>query len=219
MKKIEKIKKMQLLIYDSYSARCKDWVLKLNKIYNGNQNDPLEQFVKKGLREEQLNSTELLNMWTKDKLNTWWINQDPEVNPLNNFSKHPVEMDVPQLGVSYTVATSEGYFQAAKFFRTDLPWAEKILNTGSASSTKRMGNDRSHPIDPNWNNGVSVERMNEVLFAKYRQHEEVRDVLAITKDRKIVERADWDLIWGDGPDGKGKNYLGKCWMFIRSVML
>ena len=220
MKNIDKINQLYVLMYDSETARNKDWLLKLNKIYNGNKNDPLEVYVKGRLKKDEFGIKKALDMWVKDKLNVWWINQDPEVRPLNNFSKHQIYITVPELDtVPFTCKTTEAYFQAAKFFRTDRDWARKILLEPNPAQTKNMGNSREHPIDPNWNNGVSVQRMTEALFAKYGENEEVRDALALTEDKMIIERADWDPIWGDGPDGNGKNYLGKCWMFIRSVML
>lgn len=219
MEKIDKINQLYILMYDSTTSQNKDWLSKLNKIYNGNKNDPLEVYVKGRLKKDECGIKEALNMWIKDKRKVWWINQDPEVRPLCNFSKHPVKIKFDFGAGEVEVKTSEAYFQAAKFFKTDPNWATKILEETNPANTKRMGNSREHEIDPDWQNGMSVQRMLEVLFAKYRQHQEVRDALILTEDKMIIERADWDSVWGDGPDGNGKNYLGKCWMFIRSVML
>jgi excisionase family DNA binding protein len=36
-----------------------------------------------------------------------------------------------------------------------------------------------------------------------------------TGDDYIVERADWDSVWGDGPNRCGKNQLGRLWIKVR----
>lgn len=142
----------------------------------------------------------------------YYINQDKEVTTLSNFSRHPV-----QLG-GFTWPTSEHYYQAAKFFDTDNAWAEAIAKVAWPSQAKKMGNDRSHPIDSMWSKGQAVRYMLNVLFAKVHQHQEVYEQLMSTGDDEIVERADWDAIWGDGPNRDGKNLLGKLWMVVRETL-
>jgi ribA/ribD-fused uncharacterized protein len=137
------------------------------------------------------------------------INQDEEVRFLNNFSRHPVTMG------GETYETSEHYFQAAKFFRTDPEWAKKVAEAKGPAACKKLGNSREHKIQENWNKIWALIYMEKVLIRKARQHECVMNQLMATGHDYIVERADWDDIWGDGPYGYGRNQLGRLWMKVR----
>ncbi len=59
--------------------------------------------------------------------------------------------------------------------------------------------------------------MKEVLLAKFKQNEELRELLFATKDAYIVEH-DRDAFWGDGLDGKGQNRLGLLLMEVRGEL-
>jgi ribA/ribD-fused uncharacterized protein len=141
-----------------------------------------------------------------------YINKDSSVRHLSNFSRHKVQVD------GKIWPSSEHYFQAAKFFKTDPEWAEAIRQVKWPSEAKSLGNDRSHPIDLGWDKGVAASHMLIVLFEKALQNKDVYDQLMATNDVKIVERADWDAIWGDGPNRDGKNLLGKLWMVVRDTL-
>jgi ribA/ribD-fused uncharacterized protein len=143
---------------------------------------------------------------------TYYINQDREVTTLSNFSRHVVKLR------DFNWPTSEHYFQAAKFFNTDMAWADEISIAAWPSQAKELGKNRGHMIDEMWDKGLSVKIMLEVLFAKVHQHEVVYNQLMATGDAEIVERADWDNIWGDGPGRDGKNLLGKLWMIVRDTL-
>lgn len=60
--------------------------------------------------------------------------------------------------------------------------------------------------------------MKEILLAKAIQHEEVRNALMETGNSEIVKEEPRDSYWGTGPDGKGRNELGKLWMEIRNEL-
>ena len=142
----------------------------------------------------------------------YYINKDMEVRFLSNFSKHPVEID----GKIYE--TSEHYFQAAKFFKTDPEWAEKVAAVKGPAMSARMGRSREHKIDEDWDKGSSIAFMTIALVAKIKQNQEVMDQLMATGDGYIVERADWDSIWGDGPELCGENRLGRLWIHVRRAI-
>jgi len=142
-------------------------------------------------------------------MKTYHINQDEEVRYLGNFSRHSVVVD----GKKYK--TSEHYFQAAKFFDTDPDWAKQVAKADWPSAAKKLGKDRKHKIKDNWDKKWALFHMKKVLIAKAQQHKIIYDQLMATGDAKIVERADWDAIWGDGPNRDGKNQLGKLWMEVR----
>ncbi len=141
-----------------------------------------------------------------------YINKDEEVRFLTNFSHHAIIVD------GKTYATSEHYFQAAKFFETDLNWAKKVRTAKHPSDAFRLGKDKAHPIHPKWDKGEAIKHMRIALMAKLEQHDVVRKQLLDTGKMKIVERADWDAVWGDGPKRNGKNQLGRLWMSIRKEL-
>lgn len=63
-----------------------------------------------------------------------------------------------------------------------------------------------------------VAVMEQILKAKTKQHEDVRETLKRTGNRIIVENSPVDSFWGTGPDGKGENIVGKIWMKIRDSL-
>jgi ribA/ribD-fused uncharacterized protein len=142
----------------------------------------------------------------------YYINVDREVCLWSNFAKIPVVVG----GLEWP--TSEHYFQAAKFFTTDPEWAKAIRLSKTPAAAKKMGNNRSHTIDSEWDKGKSIEEMLKVLFAKAAQNKNAVDGLLSTGNSMIVERADWDPKWGDGKNRNGTNFLGRLCMIVRDVM-
>jgi len=138
------------------------------------------------------------------------INKDKEVRFLSSFSAHSIVIN----GKIYE--TTEHYFQSAKFFHTDPEWAEEVRKANGPKLSAKLGRSRDHKIDENWDKCLAMLNMEKALIAKSQQHQEVMDQLMATGDSYIVERADWDSIWGDGPYKCGKNQLGRLWMKVRS---
>ena len=60
--------------------------------------------------------------------------------------------------------------------------------------------------------------MVKALQAKFSQHKKLRSVLLGTGDRKIIENATHDSVWGCGKDGLGQNLLGKALMEVRGQL-
>lgn len=58
--------------------------------------------------------------------------------------------------------------------------------------------------------------MKEILRAKIAQHDDVRSALRETGTDEIVKEEPLDPYWGTGPDGNGRNELGKLWMELRA---
>lgn len=141
----------------------------------------------------------------------FYINQDEAVRNWSNFSRHPVEIR------GKVWPTTEHFYQAAKFFNTDPEWAEEIRQVKWPSQSKEMGKDKSRPLDPNWESGLKLQIMLEALLAKAEQCPGLLLELLSTGDAEIVERADWDPIWGDGPNRDGKNFLGRLCMIVRDL--
>jgi ribA/ribD-fused uncharacterized protein len=108
--------------------------------------------------------------------------------------------------------TSEHYFQAQKYAGT--PREEEIRQAEKPSEAARLGRDRKVPMRSDWES-VKDDIMREAVYAKFTQHEELRELLLSTGDATLVEHTENDSYWGDGGDGSGKNMLGKVLMEIR----
>ena len=111
--------------------------------------------------------------------------------------------------------TTEHYFQAQKFAGT--PYVELIR----ALSRPREAFDFSRkPAVSEWRrkdwHQVKQSVMYKALLAKFSQSQLLREMLASTGDRELVERSPYDQYWGDGGDGSGENHLGKLLMKVRS---
>lgn len=62
---------------------------------------------------------------------------------------------------------------------------------------------------------VKVRIMFDLLVEKVDQHEYVYRKMRASGKRELVENSWRDSYWGWGPDRKGKNVLGKLWVFLR----
>ena len=69
-------------------------------------------------------------------------------------------------------------------------------------------------IKPNWSK-IKVERMRQVLKAKFSQNLELMKQLLETKGFSLVEDSKTDSFWGVGKKGNGKNMLGQLLMELR----
>ncbi len=127
----------------------------------------------------------------------------------SNFSAHPVVID----GLRWP--TTEHYFQAAKFIGVDSEHAAAIRGAPSPMVAARMGRSRAHPIRPDWET-VKDDVMRHAVRAKVEQHDDVRRALEETGTAEIVEHTPRDAYWGDGPDGSGRNMLGRILMELRA---
>ena len=132
-----------------------------------------------------------------------------------NFTRHPIEVD------GKIWPTTEHYFQAQKFVRTEPAYAEAIRDTEKAGVAATMGRDRGHPLDPAWEE-MKYYVMLLALIAKFTQHEDCKAMLLATGERRIIEDTgqgrDDDHIWGDGSTGTGQNLLGEALMEVRAAL-
>ena len=74
-----------------------------------------------------------------------------------------------------------------------------------------------YDIRDNWN-GVKIERMRNVLWAKFSQHLDLREQLLQTGNATLIEESRTDAFWGIGASGKGKNMLGALLMELREKL-
>jgi|WetSurMetagenome_2_1015567.scaffolds.fasta_scaffold1090576_1 N-glycosidase YbiA len=127
----------------------------------------------------------------------------------SNFADIPVTIH----GIYYP--TTEHYFQAQKFYKTDLDYATLIRTSSTPGVAKKLSRSREHPIDPEWDT-VRIEVMRKALFAKAIQSPEFRKLLLATGNALIEEASPWDSFWGTGKGGNGKNMLGKLLVELRA---
>ncbi len=127
----------------------------------------------------------------------------------SNFSKHGFELD----GKYWS--TSEHYFQAQKFIGTD--FEEQVRLALSPMDAAIMGRDRSKPLRSDWEQIKDTIMFNAVL-AKFRTHEDIRNILLSTGYEEIIENTSDDYYWGCGKKGTGKNMLGKVLMKVREIL-
>ena len=127
---------------------------------------------------------------------------------LSNFYEVSVEYN----GLTY--GSTEAAFQAQKCITDE----ERIAFTEYRSAqSKKAGRDVKLRAD--WED-VKVGIMEEIVRAKFTQHDELAQLLIATGDKIIIEGNNWgDVFWGvDTRTGKGENHLGKILMKIREEL-
>lgn len=132
-----------------------------------------------------------------------------EYGEFSNFAAYPILIDGKRW------PTTEHYFQAQKFANT--PQEERIRKAKTPMIAARMGRDRKQKLRRNWDS-IKIDVMRKALYAKFTQYEELKALLLSTEDAKIIEHTENDSFWGDGGDGKGKNWLGRLLMELREEL-
>lgn len=127
---------------------------------------------------------------------------------LSNFSLYPIRY----YGEMY--ATSEHLYQSLKF--SDLNSAKLVREAKTAKEAAQLG--RTLPgIIANWDD-IKIDVMEKVLWEKLDQHCLLEKRLLDTGNSEIIEESHKDSFWGNGPDGNGRNELGKLWQKIRGAL-
>ncbi|MDR1638553.1 MAG: NADAR family protein [Clostridiales bacterium] len=122
---------------------------------------------------------------------------------LSNFYEFPVKYE----GLIYTNA--EAAFQSAKLLDSE---ERKQFCALSPAVAKRLG--RKVNLRPDWET-VKVGIMEEILFSKFTDCEDLKEKLLATEDAELIEGNTWnDRFWGVCK-GTGKNMLGKTLMKVR----
>lgn len=112
-------------------------------------------------------------------------------------------------GIEYP--TSEHAYQAAKTL--DVLQRENVAMLASPADAKRYG--KAVSMRPNWDN-IKVRVMEEIVYAKFTQNENLNHMLVLTDDIELIEGNSWgDTFWGVCK-GVGENHLGKILMRVRN---
>ena len=127
----------------------------------------------------------------------------------SNFSRYAVQLD------GYSWPTAEHYFQAQKHINT--PFYHEIRQAKTPRIAADLGRDRAHPLRPDWEQ-VKDDVMRKCVLNKFQLHYNLRRILIETGNEEIIEDSPYDAYWGRGPNGDGKNKLGKILMETREYL-
>ena len=132
--------------------------------------------------------------------------------PLDNYSAH-------QINIWWqTFATVEHAYQWRKFSILHPEIAEEIFQAKSPEQVKNISLRHHDKASETWTN-EKVDAMRDILNAKTSQHEDVRNILLWTGQKKIAENSPIDSFWWVGPDGNGESMVGKIWEEIRNSLI
>ncbi|KAF8464201.1 DUF1768-domain-containing protein [Russula ochroleuca] len=104
-------------------------------------------------------------------------------------------------------------FEAHKFLyhRPDL--ADRIRQCEHVEEVTALSEDLGEFVRRDWSN-VALNTMDDVLYLKFLQHDDLRTLLLNTYPADLVYVETGDPFWGDGA-GAGMNELGKSLMRVR----
>ena len=106
-----------------------------------------------------------------------------------------------------TYPTVEHFFQSQKF-PGDSVLQEKIRVAKTPFTAKRMGRTKSEHFREDWEE-VKETVMLEGLRAKFTQNPQLASLLRSTGTAMLIEKMPRDSYWGSGPNGCGRNRMGR----------
>ena len=112
-----------------------------------------------------------------------------------------------------TYPTVEHFFQSQKF-PGDPVLQEKIRAAKTPVGAKRMGQAKSEHFRPDWDE-IKETVMMEGLRAKFTQNPQLADLLRSTGTAMLIEKMPRDSYWGSGPNGCGRNRMGRLLEQVR----
>lgn len=118
--------------------------------------------------------------------------------------------------------SSEFAYQYGKF-RKQTEKEKEILTWAMQCPNSSLMAQLSHSlfswqIVPDWNT-IKLERMKNVINAKFSQNPELKRKLIETRNYLLVENSKTDSFWGCGKNKKGKNMLGILLMNLRKEFI
>jgi len=126
---------------------------------------------------------------------------------LSNFHGAPFTIN------GKTYPTVEHFFQSQKF-PGDPILQEKIRAAKTPVGAKRMGQVKSEHFRPDWDE-VKETVMIEGLRAKFSQNQQLAELLRSTGTAALYEKMPRDSYWGTGPNGCGRNRMGRLLEQVR----
>jgi ribA/ribD-fused uncharacterized protein len=126
---------------------------------------------------------------------------------LSNFYEAPFTLN------GKTYRTVEHFFQSQKF-PADIELQEKIRRAKTPTGAKRAGRTQSQYFRQDWEE-VKETVMLEGLRAKFGQNPQLADILRSTGTAMLIEKMPRDSYWGSGPNGCGRNRMGRLLEQVR----
>ena len=126
---------------------------------------------------------------------------------LSNFYVAPFTLN------GKTYPTVEHFFQSQKF-PGDPVLQEKIRVAKTSVGAKRSGRTQSEHFRQDWEQ-VKETVMLEGLGAKFGQNPQLADLLRSTGTAMLIEKMPRDSYWGSGPNGCGRNRMGRLLEQVR----
>lgn len=109
----------------------------------------------------------------------------------------------------------EHYYQAEKTL--DPAYKQKIHDAATPDEAKALGNAPECVVRADWDTW-KLMAMRKGLFAKFTQHEDLRQMLLATGDCQLHENSATDVYWGIGINKDGLSMLGKLLMALREEL-
>ncbi len=139
----------------------------------------------------------------------WFTSKDPQTGWLSNFSPHGFELS----GLRWP--SVEHYYQAQKY--PGNPVAARIRAAEKPAIARKIGQDRSLSVRPDWNE-AKTQVMARAVGAKFEQNRALREKLLATGAAELIHFSKSDPFWGRDRDGKGENRLGEILMALREEL-
>mgnify|MGYP001570668566 CR=1 FL=1 len=151
-------------------------------------------------------------MAKRDEIRFYRANERP-YGAFSNLYRCPIEFE----GRIYP--TAEHAYQAGKARRPEVK--EWILAAPSPALLAMAAHGLYYwDVTPGWSK-TKFDRMKKILIAKFTQHQDLRDLLLSTGNKRLVESATVDnavnRLWGE-INGKGQNTLGRLLMEVRAEL-
>jgi ribA/ribD-fused uncharacterized protein len=128
---------------------------------------------------------------------------------LSNFYLRDVTID----GVAWP--STEHFYQAQKLLAA--ADRERIRNCSSADEAFYLGQNLATARVEHWDS-VKVAVMRKALQQKFKQNDDLKQVLLATGEAELKEKSLVDSFWGIGADGQGSNMLGILLMELRAEL-
>jgi len=127
-------------------------------------------------------------------------------------------------GEEYNCAEQYMMAEKARLFK-DEESLKIIMSSDSPATQKRQGRKVKNYDDNKWKE-ICREVVFKANYAKFTQHEDLKEKLLKTDDKIIVEASPYDALWGvalgpwddkilDPKNWKGENWLGEAIMKVR----
>mgnify|MGYP000896790532 CR=1 FL=1 len=151
-----------------------------------------------------------MSLFPPQNINAYTLSREDLDDPLSSFSHFPFELE------DLEWQTVEHYFQAMKFESAE--YREKIRLVKDVQKARKLGKARFKRIRKDWNK-IDEIIMTRAVYTKARTHDVVAEALIDTGDQHILEKSQYDYIWGCGRDGRGLNKYGNVLMNVREKLL